>query len=294
MKKLILAAALLVCAPFANAQTGSPRWRQPAEPMRLIGEIYNVGTVGLSIWLIKTPAGDILIDSGLPTTPPQIEANLAKIGVKPTDIKILLNSHAHYDHAGGFVQLKKDTGAKLYASAPDKPLLEGGYFPGRKKDGAFGFPAVKVDCTLADGQRVTLGGVTLTAHITSGHTPGCTTWTMPATEAGKTYEVMFFCSATPGDNKFVGPETSYPGIVAAYRRTFREARKIKADVFLAPHPEQIPDFEAKRDKLLANRAAGSAENPFVDPGALGVAMDRYQIQFEKRLAEQTKALGQKP
>jgi metallo-beta-lactamase class B len=293
MRNVFLAAALFALAGSAHAQSAAVRWATPAEPFNVIGNVYNVGTQGLAVWLIKTSAGAILIDGGLPSTPPQIEANLAKIGVKTSDIKILLNSHAHYDHAAGLAQMKKDTGAKLFASAPDKPLLEGGYYPGRKGDAEVSFPPVTVDSTVADGGHVTLGGVTLTAHITPGHTPGCTTWTMPVTEAGKAHEIVFFCSASVAANILVGPKITHPGIVEDYRRTFRDARKINADVFLAPHPEQF-DYERKRDALKANRAAGSTENPFVDAKAFGAALNDFQRQFEAGLAKQTQALEQKP
>lgn len=293
MRRLILAAAFLACAGAAQAQTAAERWAAPAEPFNVIGDVYNVGSAGLAVWLIKTPAGAILIDGGMPYTPPQIEANLAKIGVKTSDIKILLNSHAHYDHAAGLAQMKKDTGAKFYASALDTPLLEDGYYPGRKGDAEVSFPPVKVDSQLRDGERVALGGVTLTAHITPGHTPGCTTWTMPVTEAGKAHEIVFFCSGSVAANVLVGPKITYPGIVDDYRRTFRDARKISADVFLAPHPEQF-DFERKRDALKANRAAGSSENPFVDPRAFTAALDNFQKQFEASLVQQTQALEKKP
>jgi metallo-beta-lactamase class B len=294
MKKFIVAAALLALAGPAKAQSTAQveTWRKPTEPLRVIGEVYYVGALGLSSWLIKTPAGDILIDGGMDYNAPLIEANLAKIGVKLSDVKILLNSHAHLDHAGGLAQIKKDTGATLYASAGDKPLLEGGYYPGREKDTSLGFPTVKVDQVVRDGQTVSLGGVTLTAHITPGHTPGCTTWTLKASEAGKTHDVMFYCSATVAGNKLVGPAATYPGIVDDYRRTFAEGPKIKADVFLAPHPEQF-GFVRKRAALEANRAKASAENPFIDPTEAKDTWAAMQADFEKQLAAQTKALEQK-
>lgn len=293
MKKLIVAAALLALAGSADAQSTAQTetWRKPTEPLRVIGEVYYVGALGLSSWLIKTPAGDILIDGGMDYDAPLIEANLAKIGVKLSDVKILLNSHAHGDHAGGLAQLKKDTGAALHASAGDKPLLESGAYPGRPNDSAAGFPPVKVDQVFADGAKVSLGGVTLTAHITPGHTPGCTTWTLPVMESGKPYDVMFFCSGTVAANRLVGPATTYPGIVTDYERTFATVPSIKADVFLAPHPEQF-GFIAKRAKLEANRAQKNAENPFVDPTESKKVLAELKADFEKQLAAQTKALEQ--
>ncbi len=290
MKRAFFALALLAASPAAAEQ--NPAWRQPAEPFRVIGSIYYVGSEGIASWLIATPQGHILIDGGVPEYAATIEANIKTLGFKLSDVKVLLNSHAHYDHAGGLAHLKADTHAKLLASAGDKPLLEKGVYPGQEDDKSLSFPPVRVDMVVADGQPVSLGAVTLTSHLTPGHTPGCTTWTMRVVENNKPYDVLFLCSMTVAGNKLVGKPT-YPNIVADYRRTFEAASALKADVFLAPHAESY-GFVQKRAALLAARKAGSEANPFVDPTLLAKIVAASKADFEVHLKAQTEALEQKP
>ena len=191
----ILAVALLACVSstsIAHAQTLRDlleqlkvTWNAPSEPFRVIGNVYYVGTAGLSSFLITSSQGHVLIDTGLPEANPQIKANIEKLGFKVADIRQLLNTHAHLDHTGGLAGLKKETGAQFAASAADKPLLEGGYYPGQESDSALNFPPVKVDRVVGEGDKVTIGDTTLTALMTPGHSPGCTTWTMTAKENGQ-------------------------------------------------------------------------------------------------------------
>jgi len=280
---ILLALAGLAAAPdpFASQRVA---WNRPAEPFRIIGDVYYVGTGGLSSFLIATPKGHILIDGGLTESAPQIERHIAALGFKLTDVKILLNSHAHYDHSGGLAQLKRDTGAVLIASAGDRVSLETGTYLGSETVAALRAPPVKVDRLVADGGEVSLGGVTLTAHLTPGHTRGCTTYTLPVVEAGARHEVVFFCSATVAANR-LAPREQYPGIVADYRRTFAGSRAIKADVFLAPHPE-FYGLEAKRAAQIKG-----GPNPFVDPAAFQNHVTHMAAAFEAELARQQ---GAKP
>ncbi len=282
MKVLISLAALALATPAAAQYPAS--WTAPTEPFKIADNLYYVGTEGLSSFLITTPQGHILIDGAMPSSAKPIEASIAKLGFKPADVKILLNTHAHFDHAGGLAELKKDTGAKLAASAPDKAALESGTYPGSEDVKAFDFPPVKVDRALKDGEQVTLGGIALTAHITPGHTAGCTTWTFPVTMAGAKHQAVLYCSTSVAANRLVsakGPQ--YPGIVADYRKAFARLKTIKADVFLAPHGEQF-DMAAKRAKLSAG-----GPNPFVDPGELGRTIARSEADFEIQLAKQQEA-----
>jgi metallo-beta-lactamase class B len=290
MKRMLLALALFAATPAHAADPAN--WRQPAEPFRVIGNIYYVGSDGLASWLIATPQGHILIDGAMAYNAPMIEANIKALGFTPSDVKILLNSHAHMDHAGGLAQLRADTHAPLFASAGDKPLLEQGVYPGAESDKSLSFPPVKVDRVIGDGQPVSLGPVTLTAHITPGHTPGCTTWTMRVAENGEAHQVVFLCSMTVAANRLVG-KPSYPGIVEDYRRAFTAARALKADVFLSAHAETY-GLPRKRAALLAARKAGQAANPFVDPAAYAKAVDAAAADFETQLKAQTAALEKKP
>src|SRR4030095_15706394 len=182
MKNTILLG--LLCVLFCpvggcgQADETARSWNQPVKPFRIAGNLYYVGASDLSSLLIITPQGHILLDSGLVETEPQIQQNVAKLGFRLEDVKVLINTHAHYDHAGGLALLKRLTGATLMASEADAALLAAG----GKGDPNFGdtlaYEPVKVDRILRDGDKVELGGVTLTAHLTPGHTKGNTTWTM--------------------------------------------------------------------------------------------------------------------
>jgi metallo-beta-lactamase class B len=285
----LLAAALLLGAPFAAAQPpGDPvfsqtriGWNQPVKPFRIIGNLYYVGMAGVSAFLITTPQGHILTDGGLPESAAPIAANIKALGFDIKDVKILLNSHAHFDHSGGLARLKAESGARFYASAADRPILESGHIgwgPAAQVDA----PPVHVDRAFNEGDSFSLGGVTLTAHITPAHTPGCTTWTAKLADK----DVMFFCSISVAGNPLVG-NTGYPDIVAQYRAGFAKLEKMKADIFLAPHGDQF----GMKDKLA--RVKPGAPNPFVDPGELPRFLAGQKAAFETELARQ-QAAAKKP
>lgn len=229
-------------------------WFAEVEPFRIIGPkmggIYFVGTQGLGMYFIPTEQGHIVIDGGMPGQGQYVADAISSLGFDPADIKILLNSHAHLDHSGGFAELKELSGAQLMASEGDRSALEGGFYLGSEDDSYLNTPPVKVDRLVADGELVDHGRVKLTAHITPGHTRGCTSWTMDVEQDGKIHEVLFFCSATVAANRLVGPP-QYEGIVADYRKTFAITKNWKPDVFLSNHPEFF-GFKAKREKQLAS------------------------------------------
>jgi metallo-beta-lactamase class B len=251
-------------------------WNKPVEPFRVVGNIYYVGAAGVSAFLVVTPAGSILLDAGLPETAPQIAGNIRALGFHVTDVKVLLDSHAHFDHSGGLAELKRLSGAKLVASAGDAPALERG---GRDS------PAVAVDRVVNDGDTVELGGLTMTVNITPGHTKGCTTWSTTTTENAKPYRVLFHCSTSVVD-KLVG-NREYPHIVDDYEQSFRKFRAMEADVFLAPHPAFFR-MEEKRSRMRPGAA-----NPFVDPGELRRFVDASERQFRKQLADESGRLSPK-
>jgi metallo-beta-lactamase class B len=291
MKRLVIAlCALAAFGTAAQAQTIQDiiaklklTWDKPTEPFRLIDNVYYVGTEGLASYLIVTPQGHILIDTVMPESTALIKANIAKLGFKITDIKYLVNTHAHLDHTGGFAELKRESGAQMVAGAADKPLLEGGYYPGDEKNADLAFPAVKVDRTVAEGDKVTLGGVTLTARATPGHSPGCTSWEMKVKDGNAERDVLFFCSASVALNRLVGQPT-HPGIVEDYRKTFARVNDLKPDVFLAPHPEMY----GMPEKRAALR--DGAPNPFVKPGEFATFIAGLEKDFNVQLAKQTEAL----
>lgn len=282
MKRLAVLAAL-VAMP---AQAQSPAaWTTPTEPFKIAGNLYYVGTAGIGAYLITTPQGHILIDGAMPGSAKDIEASITKLGFAPSEVKVLLNTHAHFDHAGGLAELKRDTGAKLAASAGDKIALETGKYPGSEEVKAFDFAPVKVDRALEDGEKLSMGGIALTAHLTPGHSAGCTTWTFPVMIDGVSRQAMIYCSTSVAANRLVsktkGPQ--YPGIVADYEKSFAKLKTMKADVFLTPHAEQFGMTE-KRAALAAG-----GPNPFIDPGLLQKTVAASEKAFREELAKQQDA-----
>jgi metallo-beta-lactamase class B len=294
VKKLVIAlVALLPLTGAVQAQTLKDliatlraSWDKPTEPFKMIDNVYYVGTEGLASYLITSPQGHILVDTVMPEATSQIKANIEKLGFKVADIKFLLNTHAHVDHAGGLAEMKQATGAQVVAGEADKPLLEGGYYPGAQEETVLAFPPVKVDRTVREGDTVMVGNVTLTAHETPGHSPGCTSWAFSVKDGDATRSVLIFCSGTVALNRLVANPT-YPGIVDDYRKTFARAKEMKADILLAPHPDmyKMPDKRAK----LAN----GAPNPFVDPGEFNTYAATLEKAFDDALAKQTAAAQEK-
>jgi metallo-beta-lactamase class B len=282
---MLLSAFLLGLFIASHAQTSDDRaaWNKPVEPFRIAGNIYYVGAADVTSYLITTPKGHILIDSGLPETVPQIIKNVTALGFKPGDIKIILNSHAHFDHAGGIAALKKLTRARFYASRKDAPLLEAGGLGDPNYGDRFPFEAVKPDKLLMDTQKVRLGGSTLTANVTAGHTPGCTTWTTTVKEKDRSLNVMFLCSvSSPGYNLVTNK--AYPTIEADFRASFAWLKQAQVDVFLAAHGS-IFDLAGKARALRS----GAATNPFIDAKGYRDFIEQSEKVFLDKLASQRAA-----
>jgi len=239
----------------------------PFPPHKIIGNIYYVGTRTLSSFLIVTSRGNILIDSTYERHVPGIAKSVAQLGFKFSDIKILLGSHAHGDHQEGDALVKQLTGARVMAMAEDVPALQA-MKPGGKEH--------PIDKTLHDGESVTLGDTTLVAHLTAGHTRGCTTWTMKARENGKNYNVVINCSLR-------SPAMLTPAIVSEFNRSFKLVRSLPCDVPLGDHAAQY-GMQAKYAKLQAGGA-----NPFIDPAGCKVEADIEEAMFHAILDEQRKA-----
>ena len=280
--------AVLFCVPsFAQKSDDDRRSNMPVEPFRIIGNVYYVGASEVTSFLITTPKGHILVDAGFPDTASQIIKNIRTLGFKPEDIKLMVNTQAHFDHAGGFAEIKRLSDAKMIASPLDKILIEAG----GKGDFTWGdtldYEPVKVDRVVRNGERVTLGGASLTAIFTPGHTKGCTAWEYSVTEKGRKYKVLFWGSASSPGYKFFDNK-NYPNIVAEYEKTFAIMKTLKPDVFLASHGSFF-DLLEKAAKIRATRET----NPFVDIKAFA----EYAIEAEKahraKLAEQKKAVGSK-
>jgi metallo-beta-lactamase class B len=253
----------------------------PFEPRRIVGNVFYVGSNLISSFLIRTPAGNILLDTGPVEMLPQVIANIEKLGFKPQDVKLLLNSHGHFDHCGGFAEFKRRTGATVAASKLDGELMA----RGGKTDFFWGddlaYEPIKPDRIISDGGSVELGGVTLTAHLTPGHTKGCTSWSMQVNEAGKDYEVFFLCGLTASLYKLTNND-KYPNIVDDERNTLRKLRGMHADVLLASHGFYF-DLAGKAAKQKAG-----APNPFIDSGELSRHVTEMEKDFEEALQAQEK------
>lgn len=216
-----------------------------------------------------------MIDSGFAETVPQIRGNIAKLGFKIEDVKILLNSDAHYDHAGGLAELRRITKARLWISEPDTLLLANGGKGDPNFEDRFPFEPTKADVTFRDGRKVKLGRTTLTANITAGHTRGCTSWTTEAIENGKKFSVIFICSTSAPGYRVVDNH-AYPTIADDYERTFRRLERIRVDVFLGSHGA-IYDLDGKRERVKA----GTRSNPFIDPDGYRAYLKTSREAFEK-------------
>ncbi len=273
-RRSLLALFFLPVLAAGQADPTSRSWNQPVEPFRIAGNLYYVGASDIASYLIATPEGHILLDGGFVETVPLIRESVKKLGFKIEDVKILLNTHAHYDHAAGLAELKKLTGAKLHASEKDAPALA----RGGKDDPLFGdqflFPPVQVDRLVKDGDTVTLGGSTLTARLTPGHTAGCTTWTMKVDGLN----AVIVCSTSVLPMMKLGAEPSYPGIAEDYARTFKTLRALPCDLFLAAHAS----FYSMKDKVERLKK-GEGGNPFVDPAGYRSYLDRNEKVFRERL-----------
>ena len=251
----------------------------------MIGNIYYVGSRGLASYLITTPAGHILINSNLKTSVPLIRESIEKLGFHFNDVKILLISHAHFDHDAGSAEILKLTGAKYMVMDGDVGVVESG----GKNDFQYGddetmlYPAARVDRTLHDGDQVKLGDVVLTAHKTAGHTRGCTTWTLRASEAGKTYDVVIVGSPNVNPGYKLVNNARYPEIADDYAQGFRTLKSLPCDVFLGAHGGYY-GMDAKYAKLNAG-----GMNPYIDPQGYKDYVAEREQAFLSELQKQTAA-----
>lgn len=270
-------------APIANSYAAE--WLAPQAPVRIFGNTYYVGTAGLSVVLIKTPAGAILIDASMPQGAAAIEAHIRQLGLKLTDVKYILVTEPHYDHSGGAAALARDTGAVVVASPPSAQVLRAGQVGSDDPQSGLlaPFPAVKQVRELGDGQAVTLGGVSVTARSTPGHTAGSTSWTWTSCEAGKCLNLVFAASLNPvsADGfRFTG--TPLPD---TFRRSGHRLAGLPCDILISAHP----DNSGMTTKLKALEA-GATPNPFIDPGACRAYAARAASLLDARLAKE-KALA---
>jgi len=274
--------ALAVSAGSISAQTAGKEFLTPFPAHHVIGNVYFVGSKELGIYLITAPQGHILVNAGLAESVPSIGESVEKLGFKFGDVKILLISHAHFDHAGGAARIKELTGARYMVMDADVQVVESG----GKEDFFFGkrpellYPPAKVDRVLRDGDTVTLGDAALTAHLTAGHTKGCTTWTMRAQDGGKSYDVVIVGSPNVNKGYKLVNNAAYAQIASDYDKGFQVLRALHCDVFLGAHGSYY-DMEAKYTRMKEG-----AVNPFVDPDGYKDFVNEREQAFRAELARQ--------
>ncbi len=279
--RLLPAAAALSAGLLAQVPAD---WTTPFAPHRVIGNIYYVGSKGLASYLITSAQGHILINSSLDQSVPLIRASIEKLGFRFRDVKILLISHAHWDHCAGSARVKELTGARYMVMDADVPEVEAG----GKGDFQYGnspqslYKPAKVDRILHDGDQVKLGDAVLTAHLTPGHTKGCTTWTMQAMDGGKTYNVVIVGSPNVNAGYKLVNNALYPQIAQDYERTFRVLKSLACDVFLGAHGDYY-GMTAKVARL------GKGPNPFIDPEGYKSYVAEREQAFRAELKKQMEA-----
>lgn len=275
---LVAQSADPLVAPYpAELCSSCAGWNAAQRPFRLHGDSWFVGTRGLSAILITSAEGHVLIDGGLPDTAPMIMDNVRTLGFRVADIRLILNSHAHFDHAGGIAAVQRASGARVAASAGSAPVLaQGKTGPDDPQHGtALDFPAVPVTEVVADGQSVRLGSITLTAHLTAGHTPGGTSWSWRSCEGGRCLDLVYADSQSPISREGFRFSTSdsYPSAVADFERGFAALERLSCDVLITPHPSASSLWE---------RIAGGA-NGLVDRDACRRYAASAREQLKRRL-----------
>ena len=246
----------------------------PFEPFHFAGSIYYVGTKEISSFLFVTPKGDILLDTGMEQMVPLVRANVAKLGFHFDDIKIVINSHAHFDHIAGARDVRDSTGAKVMIMSGDADEVRRGH-----PEFALGWKACPVDRELRDGDVVSLGDTELTAHLTPGHTKGCTTWTTTVSEGGKKYNVVLLGGFTINEGVKLLGTRDYPNMADDFARTFQVLKSLPCDIFGAQHSYFFKMEE--KVKRLHGRS-----NPFVDPDGYRAVVSEAEADYMKQLTQE--------
>jgi metallo-beta-lactamase class B len=292
--------AYVLLACLLSTGCGSPRqgrdrqftqapkeWNLPVKPFRIMGNIYYVGSAGISSYLIESSAGLMLLNSGTTETASQVLANIQQLGFDPHQVKILIGLHGHYDHIGGMAVIKKATGAKLYMSAADRAVVESGGRNDFQYGDGFAWQPVKVDRELHDGDKICLGGTELAVHATPGHTRGTISCTMEIRPEDKEYHVVFAGSVSCPNYTLVG-NPRYPGIAEDFERTFKTMKSLPCDVFLTEHGWDC----ALPDKIKLLEQDPNA-NPFIDPAGYRQYLERAEAQYHDLLLKQSGLSGKR-
>ncbi len=271
----VLVAAVAVAG---RLEAQEPDWTEAVKPFRIAPNVYYVGSKGLSAYLITSRQGAILIDGTVAGNAALIERNIEAVGVPLKTVKWIVSDHAHYDHVGAVAKIKLDTGARFASSAGDAVALQRGLPRGDTNYPSTAFPRIAIDWVVGDGESIEVGGAILTAHLTPGHTPGCTSWSTRVKDGDRQLEVLFLCSITVAGNVLVGNQ-AYPTIVADFEKTFAQLSAMKADIVLTSHPG-VAD-------VLGREARVEAGDPgaFIDPKELPSIVAQSKAEFEAALSE---------
>jgi len=296
---MILGGLAVATASFATAADpltqpivygDTEQWNRPHAPQRIYGETYYVGVAGLSSVLIRTDDGLILIDGDLPQSVPLIEANIAKLGFQIKDVKYVLNSHAHFDHAGGIAALVRDSGATAIASPSGAKALRDGHVtpddPQASDTQGASFPAVARVREIRDGEAVRLGKVAVTAHFTPGHTPGSTSWTWTSCENNKCLDIVYSdsISAYASDGFHFLADSTHGDLTPSFRRSIQTVANLPCDILISTHPDA-----SGTDERLAKLAQQREPNPMIDPQACRRFAGKYEKMLDDRIAKEKAA-----
>jgi metallo-beta-lactamase class B len=265
--------------------------QQYAAPFRIAGNLYYVGANDVASFLLTGPEGHVLIDGGYPGTAPMIQASIEELGFDIGDVRVLLNTHYHFDHAGGLAALQEASGAELWVSEPDADAVaSGGDDPALEIlrllvwSGVARYPRPRVDHRFRDGDTIRLGPIELTGHITPGHTRGCTTWTFPVRDGDRELLAGLVCGVgVPPLTSFFGRVS--PGVEADYERSFRTWRSLPVDIFLAPHARVFGRWAKYQESL----AAADPVAPFIDPERYQTFIDETERRFRAAIARREKS-----
>jgi metallo-beta-lactamase class B len=266
----------LVAAAVALFAQGNPEWHREFPAFKIAGNLYYVGTADLAVYLIHTPQGNILINTDFKQDVPAIKKSIQQLGFQYTETKVLLISHAHGDHDEATALVSKETGAKLMVMDADVPAEES-TAPGR--------PGAHVDRVLHDGDTVELGGSKLVAHLTPGHTKGCTTWTMQVNDGGRTLNAVIVGSPNVNPGYILVGNKNYPGIAGDYVKTFAVLKSLPCDLFLGAHGGYF-GMQAKYDRMKTGAA-----NPFIDPDGYKAYIAEREATFRKEWDRQKQNPG---
>lgn len=276
------ASALASAAASDSACINDPSWTAPQKPFRVHGSTWHVGPRGLGVFLITAPTGHVLIDGGVPGNASLITENIRSLGIDPHDIKWILNSQAHCDHAGGIAELARETGAEVIAGVGDARLLARGGHDDPQYGDDLPFPPVRVARSVTDGESLRLGALAFTAHATPGHTKGNTTWTWKSCEDTRCLHIALVGSLSAPEYRLVG-NAGYPDIVKDFEYSFAVVAGLPCDIALAPHPGMVDFWER-----VARRDQGDAD-ALVDPTRCRAYASGARERFEEELTKQRQA-----